>query len=246
MRWGRLETANYRGVPVPRTLGIVLMCAGTAWTAAYAVRGEEGAATWGTLAGLGLVFAAGLIDDLVPVGPRGLRNHVRALLDGHMTTGILKVLVVSASAVIVVTLQPSRPAWARLSGVILVAASANLWNGLDVRPGRAAKAAVLPGLAFAVWGTSANMPAVVGALVAAVAVLPLDLREVAMLGDGGANLLGFAAGLALYDLLPDGWIPVAAVVAAGSNVLAETVTLSRVIESVPPLRWVDRIGRRGP
>jgi hypothetical protein len=27
-------------------------------------------------------------------------------------------------------------------------------------------------------------------------------------------------------------------------VIAETVTLSRVIDVVPPLRWFDRIGRR--
>jgi hypothetical protein len=27
------------------------------------------------------------------------------------------------------------------------------------------------------------------------------------------------------------------------NVLADTVTLSRVIDAVPPLRWFDRLGR---
>jgi hypothetical protein len=41
-------------------------------------------------------------------------------------------------------------------------------------------------------------------------VLPFDLRESAMLGDGGANLLGFAAGIALYGALPDPWVAVAA------------------------------------
>jgi len=29
----------------------------------------------------------------------------------------------------------------------------------------------------------------------------------------------------------------------GLNVLAETVTFSRTIEAVPPLRWFDRLGR---
>ncbi len=244
MRWGRLATSNYRGVCVPRALGFVLIGAGAAWTALPVLWGGGGSGAWATLTGMSLVFAAGLIDDLAPIGPRGLRNHLRALAQGHMTTGILKLMVVVASAVIVVTLLPTRPTWVRLSGIVLVAASANLCNGLDVRPGRAIKAAVIPGLAFGVWGTPADLPAVAGVLVASVLVLPLDLREVAMLGDGGANLLGFAVGLAMYDLLPNGWVPVAALLATAANVVAETVTLSRVIGSVPALRWVDRLGRR--
>ncbi len=246
MRWGRLATPNYRGVSVPRVLGFVLLAAGAAWTLPYAARGAVGARGWGTLIGLSLVFAAGLIDDLVPIGPRGLRGHLRSLLEGHMTTGILKMLVITASAVMVVALLPPAEAWVRISGVVLIAACANLWNGLDVRPGRALKASLLPGLAFVVWGDTAEMPAVTGVIVGAVAVLPLDLREVAMLGDGGANLLGFAVGLGLYDVLPGAWVAGAATLAVALNVLAEAITLSRAIDSVPALRWLDRLGRRGP
>jgi hypothetical protein len=87
-------------------------------------------------------------------------------------------------------------------------------------------------------------PAVVGLLVGAVVVLPFDLRETAMLGDSGANLLGFAAGIGLYAALPDPWVAVAAGVAVVLNVVAETVSFSRVIERTPPLRWVDTLGRR--
>jgi hypothetical protein len=36
---------------------------------------------------------------------------------------------------------------------------------------------------------------------------------------------------------------VAAVCAVALNVLAETVSLSRLIEGVAPLRWLDRLGR---
>jgi hypothetical protein len=80
-------------------------------------------------------------------------------------------------------------------------------------------------------------------LVGAGLVLPLDLRELAMLGDGGSNALGFAAGLGLYDILPPVWVAVAAALAVGLNVLAETRSFSRVIESQPALRWLDRLGR---
>jgi hypothetical protein len=38
-------------------------------------------------------------------------------------------------------------------------------------------------------------------------------------------------------------VAVAAGVAVGLNLLAETVTLSRIVDGVPPLRWLDRAGR---
>jgi hypothetical protein len=161
-----------------------------------------------------------------------------------MTTGILKLLVTTGAAVVVIALQPSRPGYARLGGIVLLAAGANVWNGLDVRPGRALKAFVLPALAFLAWGTLALVPAIAGLAAGTVAALPLDLRERAMLGDGGSNLLGFAAGLAIFVVLADAWVPVAAAVAVALNVVADTVSFSRVIESAPPLRYLDGLGRR--
>jgi hypothetical protein len=75
-------------------------------------------------------------------------------------------------------------------------------------------------------------------------LLPWDAGERAMLGDAGANLLGFTAGLGLFHLV-HGWALVAAaLVAVVLNVLADTVTLTRLIEIVRPLRWYDSMGRR--
>jgi UDP-GlcNAc:undecaprenyl-phosphate/decaprenyl-phosphate GlcNAc-1-phosphate transferase len=243
MRWGRLLVENHRGVPVPRVLGIALAIDAVVWTLVVATIREVGAAGWGALAGLLLVFGGGLIDDLAPPGPRGLRDHLRSVASGGATTGLIKVVVIVGSAVVVVALQPDRPTPVAVLGVVLLSASSNVWNGLDVVPGRSLKAFVPPALAFVVWGVSSDAPAVVGLLVGAVVVLPFDLRESAMLGDGGSNLLGFAAGIALYDALPDPWVAVAAGVAVVLNVVAETVSFSRVIERTPPLRWFDGLGR---
>ena len=145
---------------------------------------------------------------------------------------------------VVVALQPDRSTPVAVLGVVLLAGCANVWNGLDVVPGRSLKAFVPPALAFAIWGVSSDAPAVIGLLVGAVVVLPFDMRETAMLGDGGANLLGFAAGIALYGTLPDPWVGVAAGGAVALNVVGETVSFSRVIERTPPLRWFDGLGRR--
>lgn len=240
----RLRIDNYRGVPVPRSLGLALAAVAVLWTAGVASVRDVGAPGWGALVGCLLVFAAGFLDDLVGAGPRGVRNHARALADGRVTTGLLKAVVAVGAAAVMVALEPARPVTVRLAGIVLIAGSANVWNGLDVRPGRALKAFLPAALAFLLFGELWLAPAVLGLLVAALVVLPLDLGERAMLGDGGANLLGFAAGLGLYLVLPGWGVVVAAALAVALNVMAETVTLSRTIDAVAPLRWVDRLGRR--
>jgi hypothetical protein len=121
-------------------------------------------------------------------------------------------------------------------------ASANAWNGLDVRPGRAIKFALLAMLGL-VSVDLASLPTLPGVADASVLALWPDLRERAMLGDGGANLLGFTIGLGLYLVLADAWVVVAAAIAVVINAVAETATLSRVIDAVPPLRWFDALGR---
>jgi hypothetical protein len=65
-----------------------------------------------------------------------------------------------------------------------------------------------------------------------------------MLGDAGSNPLGFIVGTGLAAILPTWGVILAAVMALGLQVAAETVTISRLIEAVPPLRWYDRLGRR--
>jgi hypothetical protein len=244
VRWRRLLVENHRGVPVPRVLGIALAIDAAVWTVAYAIAAETGAAGWGSLAGLLLVFGAGLFDDLAPDGPRGIRNHLRSVAGGKLTTGLLKVVVILGSAILVVVLLPDRQGYATVAGVVLLTGCANVWNGLDVAPGRSLKAFLVPSVAFAAWGTIADAPALVGLLIGAILVLPFDLRESAMLGDGGANMLGLAAGIGLYEILLDPWVVVAACVAVLLNVAAETTSFSRVIERSPPLRWVDALGRR--
>jgi hypothetical protein len=126
------------------------------------------------------------------------------------------------------------------AGILLIAGSANLWNGFDVAPGRAGKAFVAGATALMFFSPPALVARVLGAEAAA---LWPDLRERGMLGDAGSNLLGFVLGAALYTRLSDAGVLVAAAAAVALNVLAETLTLSRAIEAVPPLRWLDRAGR---
>jgi hypothetical protein len=248
-RWNGFRAENYRGQQLPAILGLAPVAPGAivGLLVGLAIVTAQGrsldAAAWISLGGSLLVFAVGLIDDLIPSGPRGLRAHLRSLGSGHVTTGIVKLVVIAGSSVVVVAAQPVHPGVTRLAGILLLAGCANLWNGLDVRPGRALKYFVLAAGAVLVAGVPVRLaPSVPGVMLGAILALPADLRERAMLGDGGSNLLGFTAGLGLYLVLPSPWVWVAAGVAVTLNVLADTVTLSRLIEAVAPLRWFDRLG----
>ena len=78
----------------------------------------------------------------------------------------------------------------------------------------------------------------------ALALLPLDLGELAMLGDAGSNLLGYLVGVGLMASLPAWGLGVALAAVLLVHLAAETVTLSRIIRAAPPLRGLDDIGRR--
>ncbi len=240
-RLERLTVRNHRGSPVPAVLGFLLVAGGALAAAVGARVGPISAADAVTSGAALLVALVGFVDDLVPEGPRGLRGHVVALANGQVTTGAVKVVAIIAASLITVAASTRTAGISRISGVILIAGATNLWNGLDVRPGRALKWFLLLAAAGAVGWPHAP-PFGIGVAIAALVALFPDLRERAMLGDAGANLLGFTAGVALYARSPSSWIPYAAAVMVVLNIVADTVSLSRVIEAVPPLRWFDRVG----
>lgn len=252
----RLRAPNHRGVLLPRTLwippllgGVATGLAGTLIVRAFAEPGRHVAPALVATLGCVLVTAAGLVDDLSPQRARGLRGHLRALADGHLTTGLLKAVVTVGAAVVVVAASGDRSALGALAGVVVLAAAANLWNGLDVAPGRAVKAYLLASAAIGAAGLAASFrgwseaSVWVGVTVGAIVALPFDVRERAMLGDAGANLLGFATGVALVTGSSEQVLVVLAIALVGLNLVAETFTLSRAIETIAPLRWLDRLGR---
>lgn len=244
---GRLTRTNHAGRRVPAVLGLalvggLLLGAGSARALAGGGFGPVEAVA---LAAVALVAAAGFLDDLLGGGEeRGFRGHLGGLLRGRPTTGVLKLVVGIGTGVWVALVIGGGPVRVTAAAV-LVAASANLWNALDVRPGRSAKWGIVALAPTLVAAGETGMGLVAGAaLGAAVGVLPFDLAERGMLGDAGSNPLGLVAGAGLAAILPTPWVVVAGAAAVMLQVAAETVTISRVVEAVPPLRWFDRLGRR--
>lgn len=197
------------------------------------------------IAGLGS-GAVGAYDDLYGTAQaKGFRGHLRALRSGQVTSGTIKVLGIgcsgAAAAALIQRARPGcpKPVCRALDGLLdtaLIAATANLTNLFDLRPGRAAKAVILLGSGLVGFGAAPAVGAAAGSL-------PTDLAARSMLGDCGANALGASVGTAVAQSLPRRFrlLVLGAVVAL--NLASERVSFTEVIERTPLLRRLDQLGR---
>lgn len=149
------ERTNFHGVTVSLRGGVAMAGASVASAAvASALSDQPRAALGGVVASLGGAVA-GYIDD-VDQGAhdgdkvaKGLKGHLGALAHGQVTTGVIKIAGIGASALAASALVGSKAT--SMGGkvadlalnTVLIAGAANLANLLDLRPGRALKATVL-------------------------------------------------------------------------------------------------------
>lgn len=254
LRDAGLTRENYRGLVLAFPLGAVLATAALVALAPLAFLNDRAdldlldpeLRRWLPYL-LGIAFL-GFLDDALGQGastaaPRGWRGHWRALRGGSLSTGAIKAIGALALAAYVVSGRGLED-WRYVADVALLILATNLFNLLDLRPARAEKGLALlgAGLCLGTWtlapiellGIFAG-PILVGAW--------LTLRERAMLGDTGSNLIGAVAGVWLLTILGgDGrLIALAAVLAL--TIYGELRSLSATIDSVPPLRWLDSLGR---
>lgn len=246
---------NFRGRPLPTATGVVLPLAaalveaGRVAAASFGVGdapGTGGLRTLVLLAALGYGLL-GLLDDLAggAGADRGFRGHVGALTRGRVTTGALKLLGGGVVALLVVAPLVGKSPGRLVADAVLVALCANLGNLLDRAPGRTVKATVVA-FALLVLGASRRQALSGTAVVvgAALGLLLDDLHEHLMLGDAGANVLGAVVGLGVVAACGTSTRDIVLVAVAGLNGAAELLSFSEVIEAVPPLRALDRLGRR--
>ena len=205
------------------------------------------------------VAALGLIDDTLGearIGPRsdapdrstrpaprGWRGHGRAALHGELSTGTLKAAGSLGLALFAMSFEGlSKSRWLLAVGVLVLAT--NVFNLLDLRPGRAIKAFVLLGAGLTLGSLDARPLWSLGLFAAPALVAGLyDLRERAMLGDTGANLLGALAGLWLVLTLSGTGQLVALGLLAAITLYGELRSISGFVERTPGLRALDSLGR---
>jgi UDP-GlcNAc:undecaprenyl-phosphate/decaprenyl-phosphate GlcNAc-1-phosphate transferase len=198
------------------------------------------------------VAALGLIDDTLAsehagmTGPptrRGWRGHGRAALQGELSTGALKAAGSLGLALFAMSFEElSKPRWLLAVGVLVLAT--NAFNLLDLRPGRATKAFVLLGAGLTLGSMDLRPLWALGLFAAPAVVAGLyDLRERAMLGDTGANLLGALAGLWLVLTLSGTGQLIALALLVAITIYGEIRSISAFVERTPGLRALDSWGR---
>jgi hypothetical protein len=254
LRDAGLVRENYRGARLAFPLGAVLATAALVTLAPLAFLNdradldllEPGLRQWLPYL-LGIAFL-GFLDDALGRGeavttPRGWRGHWAALRSGSLSTGAIKAIGAAALAAYVVSGR-GLESWRYLADIGLLVLTTNLFNLLDLRPGRAEKALALlaAGLCLGAWtfeplellGIFAG-PVLVGAW--------LTLGERAMLGDTGSNLIGAIAGIWLLTVLGADARLLALAIVLALTIYGEIRSISATIDSVPPLRWLDSLGR---
>lgn len=202
----------------------------------------------------------GLVDDVAGnADRRGFRGHLTALAHGKLTTGGMKLLGGGLLALATAVMLRPDPlsAWPQtLLAAALIALSANALNLFDLRPGRALKVFWLAALPLLWFGSQAIptfhveglgpwgiLPMLAILLVLTVLYAPFDFGGYIMLGDTGANPLGAFLGLFFTLVLPLPGQIVVMLLLISLHVYAERASITRLIERVGALRWLDRLGR---
>jgi UDP-N-acetylmuramyl pentapeptide phosphotransferase/UDP-N-acetylglucosamine-1-phosphate transferase len=248
-----LARENYRKRIVPTGGGILIVLAVLVIEAGRAILGAIGVgdAPGLTVQRSEVLFAVfgfgllGLVDDLLGDDTaRGFRGHVGALARGEITTGFLKLFGGAGIAVVLVATPGFATGRRLLVDAVLIALAANLGNLLDRAPGRLIKASAIAYLPLAILlGTGRVGVAIAPAMGAAFGLFVPDVREKLMLGDAGANVIGAVLGLGVVLGRGEVSRTTALALLIVANVAAELVSFSAIIERVPPLRALDRLGR---
>jgi UDP-GlcNAc:undecaprenyl-phosphate/decaprenyl-phosphate GlcNAc-1-phosphate transferase len=239
--WSR---TNHRGEPVTLLEGPAVAAGAIAGVLFQAgLTSVTGSPGWRRAAAvvLGGAGAAvfGAYDDLAGSGDRrGFRGHLGALRHGEVTTGAVKLGGIGVTGIVSAALAGGTPADVVVNAG-LMAGGANLLNLFDLRPGRAIKVAAASGALIAASGRDS----VAAPLGAALALLPEDLGERAMLGDAGANALGAMLGASAAGLPRTARVALLAGI-AGLTAASEKVSFTKVIARTPALNWLDMLGRR--
>jgi UDP-GlcNAc:undecaprenyl-phosphate/decaprenyl-phosphate GlcNAc-1-phosphate transferase len=250
LREGGLVRENFRGRVLPFPFGVLVVFAAVGALIALALLDRlAGADTLPADLALVVPYALGvaflgLADDALSGPQRGWRGHARAVLRGGFSTGAMKAIGALGLALYVLAGRGGGDGRYLLAVAVLVLAT-NLFNLLDLRPGRAVKAFVLLGAGLTLGAWDARPLAALGLFAAPVLVAgAYDVRERAMLGDTGSNLVGALAGLWLVLVLPS---TLGLAIATGVLVIVtaygEVRSISALIDRTPPLRFLDSIGR---
>lgn len=131
-----------------------------------------------------------------------------------------------------------------IADVALLILTTNLFNLLDLRGGRVEKVLFLMVIGLCLGGWELFPIELTGVFLGPFAVgIFWTLRDRAMLGDTGSNLAGAIAGVCLLTGLDETGRLIALAAVILLTIYGEFRSISKTIDRVPPLRFIDSLGR---
>jgi UDP-GlcNAc:undecaprenyl-phosphate/decaprenyl-phosphate GlcNAc-1-phosphate transferase len=243
---GICRSVNYRGKTIPAIGGIAFVPILLVTILILLLRRSESFLSY--LNYLALVLSmgfAGVVDDLIgDIKIKGLIKHIKSTLRGKMTTGFLKALTgLLMSCIVSLGMTDSYIEF--FVNVLIISLFANTLNLFDLRPGRAVKVFLAASsilLAVSIGRLIEAMPIIILNLTAWL-YIRYDLKEVCMLGDTGANILGITLGY--YSTLMLGFNAklVILVLLVVLNAISEKLSITEIISNSRLLSYLDNMGR---
>lgn len=238
-----LTANNYRGKSVPMPAGLIpaavfllIVAVGVIWF--------QRPETWPIVVFCLVLVCLGIVDDLKGSPEyKGFRGHFKALVRGKITTGMVKVAVGGLLAATAAWVLGEKRIDNLIIDTLLIALSTNLINLMDLRPGRAIKIFLAMSSLLLWFGQNSEIHWLFPLIGSILAYFPWDLGAKGMLGDTGANLLGFVLGLALVEVLglPGKIFFLSFLIVV--HFYAEKVSISALIEEKSWLKYLDELGR---
>ena len=236
-----LGTENFEGKTIPYSLGIPIIYS---YYVIYLLFPYETAFVSNTaLVYVTIVWLTGLLDDKFGSRqPKGFRGHFYLLLaKKEISTGLLKIILTSVGALIVVINHVSLTIGNTLLMLLLLLLTPHVMNLFDTRPLRTIKVSILYLLTLVPMVLiPISIYFLIGILVYLIYLL--ESRKMAMLGDNGATLIGGILALLtiFYAPIIQQWLTLAVLVSL--TILAEKVSFTNIIERYKLLKKLDLIG----
>jgi hypothetical protein len=186
------------------------------------------------------VYIIGLIDDIFGnIQIKGIKQNIQALFLKRFSTGIIKaVLILILSCYMYYFFNEEY--WL-LKGVV-TALMSNVFNLLDLRPGRCIKVYMLLSLVLSLAYLRWTKEIFYIVFITTAAFYFFDAYGYSMLGDSGSNFIGFAAGMMFSEAISTrlGMLIASFAVLSAVQLLLDKYSFTKLVNKSIVLNYIDR------
>lgn len=238
-----IKAVNYNKKEIPAGIGILLLLSGVVSSSFILFITDQPMMYYVYLFGLSLVGFVGILDDLVGEDKiKGLKGHLSKMYQGELTSGGLKAII-GGLAALYVSFSFSMSLIDLLLNTLIILFFINSMNLFDVRPGRAIKIFLLTSMLIWIFSKAPDRFLTLLLTGGILSIIEGDLKEEYILGDVGANILGYTLGFtsAISFNMMNKVIIIALLMIL--HIIAEITSISLIINRNPVLKYIDGIGR---